>query len=108
MEINITGRHFDVSDSLKTYITDQLNAIISGYRKLNNVHMVLEQQKGRAKAEIIVHGKNINYEADAETFDMYKSIDEAIAKIDKQLAKHFEKVQDHDKGAKDSKLEKGE
>lgn len=108
MEISITGRHFDVSETLKTYVSDQLNMMLSGYRKLNNVHVVLEQQKGRAKAEIIVHGKNINFEADSETFDMYKAIDEAIAKIDKQLAKHFDKVQDHHKAAKHQKSEENE
>lgn len=108
MEISITGRHFDVSDTLKTYVSDQLNAMLSGYRKLNNVHVVLEQQKSRAKAEIIVHGKNINFEADSETFDMYKSIDEAIAKIDTQLTKHFEKVQNHHKVTKVPKPEETE
>ncbi|HPO91520.1 MAG TPA: ribosome-associated translation inhibitor RaiA [Victivallales bacterium] len=103
MEIIISGRHFNVSESLKSYATEQINTIISGYRKVNNVHLILDQQKGRAKAEVIVHGKNINYEADSEDFDMYKAIDDAIAKVDKQLEKHFEKVQDHRKKTKNLK-----
>jgi len=101
MEIIITGRHFDVSESLKTYAMEQINATISGYRKLNSVHLILDQQKGRFKAEIIVHGKNINCEADSEDFDMYKAINEAISKVDKQIGKYFEKVQSHHKKTKD-------
>ncbi len=97
MDIIVTGRHFDVGEALKDHATAKIEAAISEYRKITSARVVLDQQGSRAKAEVIVHGKNINYEAESETFDMYKSIDEAIAKIDKQLVKHFEKVQEHHK-----------
>jgi putative sigma-54 modulation protein len=100
MEIIVTGRHFDVNEKLKNYVLEKATLVLSEYRKLTSVRIVLDLQKTRAKAEIIVHGKNINYEADSETHDMHKSIDEALAKVDKQILKHFEKVQDHHKSTK--------
>jgi putative sigma-54 modulation protein len=97
MEIIVTGRHLDVSDSLKTHAIEKIQSMLSEYRKIISVKVILDQQKTRSKAEIIVHGKNMNYEAESESYDIYKSIDEAIIKMNKQIAKHFDKVQDHHK-----------
>ena len=99
MEIIVTGRHFELSEALKNYAIDKISAVMSEYRKITSVRLVLDQQKSLAKAEIIVHGKNMNYEAESESYDnMYKAIDEAVLRADRQVVKHFEKVQDHHKG----------
>jgi putative sigma-54 modulation protein len=105
MEIIVTGRHFEVDDALKNYVDGKINSIISEYHKITSVRVILAQEKTRAKAEIIIHGKHINYEADSESFDMYRSIDETVTKIDKQLSKHFDKIQDHHKIYKVEKLQ---
>ncbi len=97
MEIIVTGRHVSVTDALKDYAQGKLHAILDGAHKINTAKVILDVQKTRSKAEIIVHGKNIDIEADAESFDMYKSIDTAVEKVDKQLSKYFDKVQDHHK-----------
>ncbi|HCE42282.1 MAG TPA: ribosome-associated translation inhibitor RaiA [Lentisphaeria bacterium] len=101
MEIIVSGRHLSVTDDIKAYAQDKLEAILGEYNKIGNVRVVLDVQKTRCKAEIVVHGKNINVEADAESYEMRESIDAAVAKIDHQVSKHFDKIQDHHKQAKD-------
>jgi putative sigma-54 modulation protein len=101
MEIIVSGRHLSVTDEIKTYAQAKLEAILGEYSKIGNVRVVLDVQKSRCKAEIIVHGKNINIEADAESYEMRESIDAAVAKIDHQISKFFDKIQDHHKHAKD-------
>ena len=101
MEIIVSGRHLSVTDEIKTYAQDKLEAILGEYNKIGSVRVVLDVQKTRCKAEIIVHGKNIDIEADAESYEMRESIDAAVIKIDHQISKHFDKIQDHHKQAKD-------
>jgi putative sigma-54 modulation protein len=60
------------------------------------VQVVLELQKRVHTAEVIVKGKDhIHLEAEESSENMYTSIDQAIEKIERQLRKKREKVQDH-------------
>ena len=97
MTITVSGRHVSVTDAMKNYAESKLEAILEGRHKITNVNVVLDLQKTRNKAEIIIHGKNLNIEADCESYDMYESIDSALGKIDRQLSKYFDKKQDHHK-----------
>ncbi len=107
MEIIVSGRHLSVTDAIKAYAQEKLEAVLEGYHKISSARVVLDVQKSRCKAEIIVHGKNINVEADEESYDMYESIDKAIIKIDHQISKYFDKIQDHHKQAKEREKVKG-
>ncbi len=100
MEITVTGRHMEVSDALKEYAEKKILEVLDGVHKLTSVKLVLETQKGRSKAEVIVHGKHLDIEADAETFDMYQSIDLAAEKAGRQIEKFLDKAQDHHKHGK--------
>lgn len=97
MTIMVSGRHVSVTDEMKDYAESKLKAILEDKHKITNVKIVLDLQKTRHKAEIIVHGKNLNIEADSESYDMYESIDDALGKIDRQISKYFDKKQDHHK-----------
>lgn len=99
MTIMVSGRHVSVTDEMKEYAEGKLKAILEDKHKITNVKIVLDLQKTRHKAEIIVHGKNLNIEADSESYDMYESIDNAMNKIDRQISKYFDKKQDHHKAA---------
>lgn len=100
MTIMVSGRHVSVTDAMKEYAEGKLKAILEDKHHITNVQVVLDLQKTRHKAEIIVHGKNLNIEADCESYDMYESIDNAMGKIDRQISKYFDKKQDHHKTQK--------
>jgi len=97
MTIMVSGRHVSVTDAMKDYAESKLIAVLEDRHKITNAKIVLDLQKTRHKAEIIVHGKNLNVEADSESYDMYESIDHAIGKIDRQISRYFDKKQDHHK-----------
>jgi putative sigma-54 modulation protein len=108
MEIIVSGRHLSVTEAVKNYAKEKLEAILSPYHKIGNVKIVLDVQKTRCKAEVIVHGKNLDVEADAESYDMHESIDAAVLKVEHQISKHFDKIQDHHKQAKQTEKIKTE
>ncbi len=100
MEISVTGRHMEISDALKEYVEKKIEDIVVGAHKITSAKVVLEFQKGRSKAEIIIHGKHLDIEADSESYDMYQSIDMAAEKAGKQIDKFVDKAQDHHKHLK--------
>ena len=104
MVISISGKHVSVTDEMKQYAEKKIRSIIEEKHKINKTIIVLEVEKNRHIAEFIIHGKNINFEADYESFDMYESIDAAVAKLERQLEKYFDKKQDHHKTGKHNKF----
>jgi putative sigma-54 modulation protein len=65
------------------------------FPKLTTVRVVMEVQRNWHLAEIHLNGKHMDLIATARTEDMYTSIDAAHGKLEKQLRKHIEKIQDH-------------
>ncbi len=96
MIINITGRHFEVTEAIRQNVENNLKAIFED-KSLNitSATVVLDIEKNRCRTDVLVNFKNHEVAASAEGFDMYKSIEEAIGRIDAQLVKFLGKVQDH-------------
>lgn len=96
MLINITGRHVDINDSLREYVESRLESALSGFPRMESVHVILMIEKHRQVAEIVTrvphHGV---VEAKHESADMYASIDAAIEKTTAQVRKWMEKRQSH-------------
>ncbi len=96
MNIVITGRNFTVTESLKETVENKLRGIFEDKSlKISSATAVMSVEKNRCRAEFVVYYKNHEAAASVEGFDMYVVIDEAIAKLDVQLAKFLDKVQDH-------------
>jgi putative sigma-54 modulation protein len=97
--IIISGRHVSVTDAMKQHVEDKLKPVVDVPNlKITSVRVVLDVEKNRCKAEIIVNMKNHDLEAVTETLDMYQAIDQSIEKIDSQIRKLLDKVQDHHRG----------
>ena len=95
MQLNITGHHVDVTDSLQQYVESKLERLERHFDNVTNVHVILTVEKQRQKAEATVHISGADVFADAVNGDMYASIDAMIDKLDRQIKKHKEKVKDH-------------
>ncbi len=98
MEIIVSGRHFVVSDELRRHAEARLQPLGQQYPKVTTARLVLEMERSWQIAEVRLTGKQLELEASGRTQDMYKSIDEAVAKLDKQLRKHVDRMHDR-KGA---------
>ncbi|MHB9139836.1 MAG: ribosome hibernation-promoting factor, HPF/YfiA family [Victivallaceae bacterium] len=97
--IIISGRHVSVTDAMKQHVEDKLKPVVDVPNlKITSVRVVLDVEKNRCKAEIIVNMKNHDLEAVTETLDMYQAIDQSVEKIDGQIRKLLDKVQDHHRG----------
>ena len=96
MQLSITGRHLDVTDALKDYVTNKISRLERHYDHITNVQVVLAVSKVVQTAEAIVRaGNHQEIFADAEADDLYAAIDALADKLDRQLIRHKEKLADH-------------
>ena len=97
MQIIIAGRHFTVSDALKTDINGRLEAMLDHvHLKISTVRVILDiEHTNRCTAEVVISMKNSVIEADITTRDMYESIDTVMDKIEIQVRKYLDKKQHH-------------
>ncbi|MCD9187379.1 MAG: ribosome-associated translation inhibitor RaiA [Pyrinomonadaceae bacterium] len=95
MKYEYTGRHIDVTPALKSHVEehfDRIGHLFNG--KPAKAHVVIEVERGRHRSEIIVKWRNDVLTANATSPDMYKSLSQTIAKIEKQALKLKNKVID--------------
>ncbi len=96
MQISITGRHMELTDALRDHAQSRLEKLNSEFPRLQTAHVVLDVEKHRQLAELIVHAPNhVVVDAKDETSDMYASIDSAVDKATKQLRRIRDKMVDH-------------
>jgi len=98
MQLNISGHHVDVTDALRSYVEEKLQKLERHYDHITNAHVILTVEKLQQKAEATVHISGAEVFADADCDDMYAAIDALTDKLDRQILKHKEKVQDRHHG----------
>ncbi|MGB2078319.1 MAG: ribosome hibernation promoting factor, partial [Vibrio sp.] len=91
MQINITGQHVDLTDSMQEYVTTKFQKLERFFEHINNTHVVLKVEKLQQIAEATLHVNGGEIHASAEDERMYAAIDSLVDKLARQLNKHKEK-----------------
>ncbi len=95
MQINLTGHHVDLTDSLRNYVNEKFKRLARHFDHVNNVHVILSVEKHEKKAEASFHVSNNDIFAESKNTDMYAAIDTLVDKLDRQVLKHKEKITSH-------------
>ena len=95
MQIELTGHHIEITDSLKNHVTDKMKKLERHFDQVSNAHVILSIESVKHKAEATVHMKGNDIFADAIEDDMYVAIDSLVDKLDRQVKKHKEKIKNH-------------
>ncbi|WP_251358050.1 ribosome hibernation promoting factor [Kangiella sp. TOML190] len=95
MQINLTGRHLEVTDPLKTFVNEKFARLERHFDHINNVYVILSVEKVRQIAEATLHVNGGELFANSEAEDMYAAIDLLVDKLDRQVIKHKEKMKRH-------------
>ena len=95
MQLNVSGHHVEVTDSLRNYVETKLEKIERHFALVSDVHCILTVEKLRHKAEATVQVNGGTIYVDHTEEDMYAAIDSMLDKLDRQVRKHKEKLTDH-------------
>jgi putative sigma-54 modulation protein len=94
MNVNVTARHFQLSDQVREHAIQRVGKIEKFGHALFDAHVVLEVEKYRQIAEVSIHGKMSSFTGKAESNDMIVAIDAACDKVGTQIKKHHDKVKE--------------
>ncbi len=95
MQINLTGHHVEITDSLRNYVDSKFEKLERHFDNVTNTHVILTVEKLNQKAEATLHLSGNTLFADSTEEDMYAAIDTLVDKLDRQVKKHKEKRKNH-------------
>ncbi len=104
MNLQISGHHLEITPAIHEYAKGKLERVTRHFDHVIDVNVILSVDKLKQKAEVTVHlwGKDLHVEFAED--DLYAAIDSLVDKLDRQVQKHKQKLQDHHRGQKIGQL----
>ncbi len=101
MEFEYTGRHVDVTPAIRRHVEDHFSKIEHIFNDTTaRAHIIIEVEKNRQMAEVLLHWREHTLTARDVNADMYQALTRAITKIENQAVKLKKKLIDRKQGAR--------
>lgn len=100
MNLTISGHHLEVTPALRGYVTQKLDRILRHFDQVVDVRVLLSVEKKKEKeerqrAECNIHVKGSDLFAESASQDLYAAVDDLVDKLDRQVVRHKDRLQDH-------------
>jgi len=95
MNIQITGRHIEVTEAIKTYIQEKVGRTEHFFDHIVSTKVILSVENEIKVAEVTVSVPGVEIVAKAHDRDLYAAIDLMEDKLARQLRKHKNKLKNH-------------
>ncbi|MGI6486155.1 MAG: ribosome-associated translation inhibitor RaiA [Thermoanaerobacterales bacterium] len=92
MKVNVSGKNVTITNALKEYAVKKVGKIERFFEGELEAQVTLKVEKDRHIVEVAVPMNGILLRGEAETHDMYSSIDLVIEKLEKQIEKYKTKL----------------
>ena len=92
MDITVTFRHMEPTESLKTYAEEKVSKINKILDSPSEAHIVMGVEKFRHIADVTFSVNGARIKAVEETGDMYSALDRVMDKIEIQVKRHRSKI----------------
>jgi putative sigma-54 modulation protein len=97
MNIVVNGRNVEVTPSLRQYAEEKIGKFEKFKANISEAVVTLSIQKHRHKTEVLIKANGTMIQAEGVTDELYSSIDDVVAKLDKQIKKLKGKQTNHRK-----------
>lgn len=95
MEIKFAVRHGHVSDETRQWIAQKLDRLVRLYDRITSIEVIIELERRETPAvELRIRAKQNEFVAAAQAEGLLASVDIVLEKMEQQLRKHKERVQD--------------
>ena len=103
MQVSVTFRRIDASDTLRNYAQEKLYRIKKFVDDPIEAHVVLSVEKFRHIAEVSINANGLRINGQEETGDMYSAIDMVVDKLERQVKRHRQKLKGRKTGKRKTK-----
>lgn len=93
--ISVTGRHVIVTEAMKDYAIEKVSKIERFSNRIIDVNVIMEVQRNEHRVDLVMKVNHLKIKSQAVSDNMYTSIDKAVHKLETQLLRYKEKLQDH-------------
>ena len=100
MQTQITVRHFDATDTLRTYAAEKLTKLDKLYDGITDAHIVLSDDSTPANgksAEIVLNVRRQTLSARNSASSHEEAIDQCVDRLRRQLVRYKDKLKSTDK-----------
>ena len=100
MNLTISGHHLEVTPALREYVLTKLDRVTRHFDQVVDVNVLLtveklKEKERRQKAEVTLHVKGRDIFVEQAHEDLYAAIDQLMDKLDRQVVRHKDRLQDH-------------
>ena len=97
MEINVTARHGEISESVQQTIRQKVAKLPRFFERTTAIQVIVDLKKSdKPKVEVIFSAEETNdFVATDHGSNVIVALDNVIGKIEKQLRRHKEKITEH-------------
>ena len=81
MQISVSGHHVQITEAIEQYIRKKLRRLEKHYQPIINSQVILTVDKNVQKAETRIHISGAEVFAEAESNNLYTSIDKMVKKL---------------------------
>ena len=85
MQISVSGHHVQITEAIEQYIRKKLRRLEKHYQPIINSQVILTVDKNVQKAETRIHISGAEVFAEAESNNLYSSIDKMVKKLDRKM-----------------------
>jgi putative sigma-54 modulation protein len=93
MNLSVSGHHLDVTPALRSYVQEKIGRVRRHFDHVIDAHVILTANKLGRKAEVTLHVPGKDLHCECEDGDLYAAIDVLADKLDRQVLKYKDKLQ---------------
>lgn len=100
MNLTISGHHLEVTAAIREYVQNKLERVTRHFDQVIDIAVILtvdnlKEKEKRQKAEINLRMSGKTVYVESLSHDLYAAVDTLIDKLDRQVMKYKNKVQQH-------------
>jgi len=92
LDVQISGRHLEVTEAMEKHIRSRIEKLPRYEDQIRSVRVILELDSDNHKAEVIAKCHKSTLVAEASSYDMYASIEQAFCKMEQEVRRFHDKL----------------
>lgn len=111
MQVEITCRHGEIKPDFREYISRKAEKLLTYFERVTAIGVTLDYDSDRVRVEVLVdaeHKHDFVTSCEADINEAGACFDQALQKMEQQIRRYKEKVQDHRRDRPINRIVEGE